>query len=221
MRVTVLANVIANCAARFDRFSACQWHWYRGGFEHALVHGFSQCWPKPSVPGVFVLTSSAPMRANKASGRCLTMVLCLLCAITLRSSAQPLPACFTEGELAYAAGEYALAVEFFEACVQASPHRAIFHHRLGRAYGRLAEESNWLSAMGLAKRTGKAFETAVSLDDTDAQAMLDLIRFYEQAPGFLGGGEDKAAALRVRFETLCTNPAQVQPAACSDDETIE
>lgn len=64
----------------------------------------------------------------------------------------------------------------------------------GRAYGRQAIEANIFSQPKWAGRTRDAWEKAVQLDPDLLDARFDLIQYYLQAPGFLGGGRDKAEA---------------------------
>jgi len=66
---------------------------------------------------------------------------------------------------------------------------------LGRAYGRRAETSNPLTAPGYAGKSRQALEKSVRLDPSNKEATGDLLDFYLEAPGFLGGGFDKAHAL--------------------------
>src|SRR6266699_720160 len=62
----------------------------------------------------------------------------------------------------------------------------------GRAYGEKADHASWFSAISLAKKTRKEFETAVQLDARNFSARQALIEFDCSAPGLVGGGEDKA-----------------------------
>ena len=99
------------------------------------------------------------------------------------------------------------ALEQFEAskneCEQAvnlDPQNAIDHLWLGRALGEVADRANFLSAYNLAKRARAEFEQAVELDPRNAEALADLGEFYSSAPGVVGGGSDKAAAIAERLE---------------------
>jgi tetratricopeptide (TPR) repeat protein len=47
---------------------------------------------------------------------------------------------------------------------------------------------------GLAGKTRTAFEKAVELDPNNLEARSALVEYYLRAPGFLGGGEEKARA---------------------------
>jgi tetratricopeptide (TPR) repeat protein len=86
---------------------------------------------------------------------------------------------------AVAAGEKAVALD---------TNNAIYHLWLGRAYGEKAEHSIFITAIRLAKRTRTEFERAVELQSTNLDAQSDLAEFFIEAPSFLGGGKDKAAA---------------------------
>jgi tetratricopeptide (TPR) repeat protein len=107
-----------------------------------------------------------------------------------------------EAAAAYDAENYEQAILLLEKAVETEPKCAECAHQLGRAYGRLAENTNWVSAIGLAKKSRVAFESAVELDPFHAQALEDLIRFYRDAPRFLGGDEEKADGLERRLLEL-------------------
>jgi len=79
---------------------------------------------------------------------------------------------------------------------------------LGRAYGRRAESSGPFTAPGLASRARQYFETAVQLDILNKQATGDLFDYYMGAPGFLGGGSNKAQELARKVSAA--DPAEGQ-----------
>lgn len=110
------------------------------------------------------------------------------------------------GESYFMMGEFKRAGEAFQKAVAAEPGRSNYYLWLGRAYGRRAETSNPFSAPGLASKARQNFERAVELDPRNVEAMNDLFEYYVQAPGFLGGGLDKAAALAARIRNL--DPAE-------------
>ena len=62
----------------------------------------------------------------------------------------------------------------------------------GRALGEKADRVSFIKAYGLAKRVKAEFETAVSLDPRNAEALSDLGDYYTEAPAIVGGGKDKA-----------------------------
>lgn len=85
-------------------------------------------------------------------------------------------------------------IEYGEKAVQLDPHKSDYQLWLGRAYGEKADSSSFVTAAGLAKKIRLSFEKAVELDGTNVDARTDLAEFYVEAPGFMGGGTDKAAA---------------------------
>ena len=106
------------------------------------------------------------------------------------------------GKSYYMSGHFKKASESFQRAVEADPGNSAYHLWLGRAYGRRAETSNWFSAPSLAKQAKSCFEKAVDLDPKNTEAINDLLEYYMQAPGFLGGGEDKARALADRLKQI-------------------
>ena len=62
----------------------------------------------------------------------------------------------------------------------------------GRVYGRQAMEANLLTKAKWAGRSRDAFEKAVELQPNLIEARFDLMQYYLLAPGFMGGGRDKA-----------------------------
>jgi len=85
------------------------------------------------------------------------------------------------------------------------PRNSLYQLWLGRAYGEKADHAGVLSATVLAKKVRTAFERAVELDPRSWEARTDLAEFYLEAPGIIGGGEDKARAQADAIAPL--NPA--------------
>ena len=102
----------------------------------------------------------------------------------------------------YAEERWDAAVSECERAASLDPKNGTYQLWLGRAYGEKAEHSSWLTAIGLAKKTHTAFEKAVQLDPQNVQAHSDLSEYYIEAPGFLGGGTDKAAAQANTVEKI-------------------
>jgi tetratricopeptide (TPR) repeat protein len=76
--------------------------------------------------------------------------------------------------------------------VELQPNNSGYHRWLGRIYGEKAERANPFSAAGLAVKTRDEFRRAAELDPTDANAGVDIAEYYLEAPGIMGGGQDKA-----------------------------
>ncbi|HVH73272.1 MAG TPA: tetratricopeptide repeat protein [Candidatus Dormibacteraeota bacterium] len=88
--------------------------------------------------------------------------------------------------------EHDAAIRSAEKAVALDPENSIYHEWLGKAFGEKADHAGWFSAISLAKKTRKEFQTAVELDNRNFSARQALIEFDCSAPGMVGGGEDKA-----------------------------
>ena len=106
------------------------------------------------------------------------------------------------GKSYFIMGDHKKASEAFERAVAAQPENSTLHHWLGKSYGRRAETANVFLAPGLASKARQSFEKAVGLDGKNIEAINDLFSYYLEAPGFLGGGLDKAEALSKRIQSL-------------------
>jgi tetratricopeptide (TPR) repeat protein len=98
--------------------------------------------------------------------------------------------------------QFEAAVALYEKAIALTPNDAELHYRLGAAVGRQAEKAGALKMVGIAKKAKAAFERAVQLDPKHVNARMSLIAFYLMAPGFLGGGDDKALAQAVEVKKL-------------------
>lgn len=107
-----------------------------------------------------------------------------------------------EGKALFQMGEYKKAVETLQQAVRLAPQSGEAMHWLGKAHGRRAETASFLAAPKYAVDCRKAFESAVKLDPSNKEAWSDLFEYYLEAPGFLGGGLDKAEAAAKRIEQL-------------------
>jgi tetratricopeptide (TPR) repeat protein len=96
--------------------------------------------------------------------------------------------------------DYKKAAEYLEKAVVLAPSNSEYMLWLGRSYGRRAETSNWFTAGPQASKARQCFEKAVALDPHNNEALNDLFDYYLNAPGFMGGGVDKAEAIAKRIE---------------------
>jgi tetratricopeptide (TPR) repeat protein len=129
------------------------------------------------------------------------------------STVQPLvardaAALLLAGRAAYGLGDYKKATAFLEQAVARTPNSSSAWHWLGRAFGRRAETAFPLAAPGYASKARQHFEKAVQLDPANAEAVNDLFEYYLQAPGFLGGGLDKAENLLPKIKAI--DPAEYE-----------
>jgi len=96
-------------------------------------------------------------------------------------------------------GEYKKATDSFEKALVLEPSNSVYAHWLGRSFGRRAETSSPFTAPLHASKARQYFERAVALDPANEEAMNDLFDYYLQAPGFLGGGYDRAEQIAQRI----------------------
>jgi Flp pilus assembly protein TadD len=115
---------------------------------------------------------------------------------------------FWIGRSYFMLGEYKKSQEAFEKAVAASPRNSEYYNWLGKAYGRRAETSSFITAPSYAAKARDNLEKAVILDPHNSEAVSDLFEYYLDAPGFLGGGIDKATALSVKIGEM--DPAEGQ-----------
>ena len=102
----------------------------------------------------------------------------------------------------FAVEDWDRAMAACEKAVALAPNNSGYHLWLGRTYGEKADASSFFTAAGLAKKVRNEFERAVELDPNNVDARTDLAEFYLEAPGIVGGGQDKARAQAAKLATL-------------------
>lgn len=105
-------------------------------------------------------------------------------------------------------GDYKKATEAFQKALALEPRNSEYALWLGRSFGRRAETAAPFLAAAHASKARVYFEKAVALDPNSDAALRDLFDYYLEAPGFLGGGYDKAEAIAQRI--AARNPAEGQ-----------
>ena len=86
------------------------------------------------------------------------------------------------------------AVREFETAVRLDSDNSTHHLWLGRAYGQKAAHVSFFFAFSWARKVVKEFQTARRLAPDDTDVRFDLLEYYLNAPGIVGGGRDKAEA---------------------------
>ena len=120
------------------------------------------------------------------------------------------------GQNYYGQADYKRASEALEKALALDPGSSDICLWLGRTYGRRAETSNPLSAPMHASKARQYFEKSVRLDPKNLEAQSDMLEYYLEAPGFLGGGLDKAAVTASQMAEI--NPAEGYWALARIDE---
>jgi len=103
-------------------------------------------------------------------------------------------------------GEFKKASESYQQALTADPSNSDYEHWLGKALGKRAETASPFTAPSLASKARQHFEKAVALNHRNKEAVDDLFEYYLEAPGFLGGGLDKAARLAESIAAI--DPAE-------------
>ena len=103
-------------------------------------------------------------------------------------------------------GDFKEASGAFERSLALEPGNSNYALWLGRAFGRRAETASPFAAPRYASKARMYFEKAVALDPNNTEALNDLFDYYLEAPGFLGGGYDKAE--RIARAIAARNPAE-------------
>jgi tetratricopeptide (TPR) repeat protein len=138
---------------------------------------------------------------------------------------QPVPAKNIEtlellGQSYFMLGDYKKATESFEKAIAMVPptheQSSELYHWLGRTFGRRAETATFLTAPSNASKARQMFERAVQLDPHNGEAVNDLFDYYLEAPGFLGGGIQKAEELARHIAQLDAAEGQYAEAQIQD-----
>lgn len=112
------------------------------------------------------------------------------------------PAYALAGKSSFMQGNLGQAGEYFQKAINLEPGNSEYVLWLGRTWARKAEHANPFSAPRDASHARDCFEKAVALDPRNVDALDDLFAFDLDAPGFVGGGLDKAEAIARRIEVL-------------------
>jgi len=102
------------------------------------------------------------------------------------------------GKSYYKLGDYKKATRALEQAIEQDPNNSDYFDWLGKIYGKRAETSSFMTAWSYAGKCQKNFERALELDGKNLEAIDDLFEFALNAPGFVGGGMEKAAAVSER-----------------------
>jgi tetratricopeptide (TPR) repeat protein len=125
---------------------------------------------------------------------------------SLLQGAKDAASLFLLGRDKYMLAEFKKATDYLQKAVAAEPDNSQYLDWLGRAYGKRAQTASPLSAPGLASKSRQMFERAVTVNPKDTDALADLFEYYLEAPGFLGGGYDKAEAVAEKMSAV--DPAE-------------
>jgi tetratricopeptide (TPR) repeat protein len=92
------------------------------------------------------------------------------------------------------------AADWFEKATKMNPNSSVYFDWYGRALGDRAVHASKFKLPFLAPKVKGAFERAVALDPNNLDAREDLIQYYVQAPGFVGGSKQKAREMAMEIK---------------------
>ena len=98
------------------------------------------------------------------------------------------------GQLALERDDPDQAVKWLEQAVALAPGKSAYLLALGDAYSIAVNNVSVFSKAGVAEKCLAAYDKAVALDPDNLDARARRIEYYRHAPGFVGGGMDKAYA---------------------------
>src|SRR5262245_3960705 len=91
-------------------------------------------------------------------------------------------------------GDVKAAMEYAEKAVALDGSNADYHLQLAEVVGQKAQKAGPIKGIGLGKKFRKEAETAIKLDPRQIDARFDMMMFYREAPGIIGGDNKKAKA---------------------------
>jgi tetratricopeptide (TPR) repeat protein len=113
---------------------------------------------------------------------------------------------FLRGQDYFMMGDFKKSVDALQKATNLDAKNSEYMDWLGRAYGKRAETGSPLLAPSNASKARQAFEKSVQLNAKNTEALSDLFDYYLEAPGFLGGGFDKASQVADQLATV--DPAE-------------
>src|SRR5687767_1170442 len=153
-----------------------------------------------TTAAMLVAGSAELERARQLFGR--SQYQAAVSALTPVANAADGPTQELLGKSYFMLGDFKKAADAFDRATAVNPNSSVYFHWLGKAQGRRAETSSPFTAPAYASRARNAFEKAVELDRRNIEAINDLFSYYLEAPGFLGGGLNKAADLAERIKAI-------------------
>lgn len=98
--------------------------------------------------------------------------------------------------------ELEAALKLAEKLVESDASNAAYHVQLAAVLGHMAEKASVFKQLGLARRTRKELETALSLDATNLDALYGYMMYLHGAPSFLGGDKTKASQYAEKIAVI-------------------
>ena len=120
----------------------------------------------------------------------------------LKATPDDVDANYYDAACALALDDPARAVARLEHAAALAPKEGRIQNLLGDAYGLSALKSGVFGKMGLARKCAAAYQRAVELEPSSVAFRLSYLGFCREAPGFVGGGSERAYAQAAELRKL-------------------
>jgi tetratricopeptide (TPR) repeat protein len=128
-----------------------------------------------------------------------------------KSSSDYAAAQYYLGRIAFDKKQFDDAADYFKNATEANPNSCDYYNWLGDAYAAIGSDASFFTQMSVGPKALKAWERATKLDSKNINARASLVGAYMQAPGFMGGGEDKAKAIGSELLVLLDEAFKTTP----------
>lgn len=152
-----------------------------------------------------ILYISMNMSIKTSLYKLITALLCAFAFSGIAIANAESESLFNSGLAHFEDEKYSEAIKKLEVAVEIEPQVAEYHHVLAKSYGREAEKTNWFKAISYAKKTLVHLEIAAELDSQNIDILDDLMDYYREAPGFLGGDTKKANKIEDLINKISTS----------------
>jgi tetratricopeptide (TPR) repeat protein len=106
------------------------------------------------------------------------------------------------GQISFRKKEFDKAEGYTEQAIDGNKNVAKYHVAMSNVIMRLISNASMIKQASLASKLRNHLEEAVRLNPNDMNSSIILVGFYKQAPGIMGGGDDKAKALADQISKL-------------------
>ena len=103
-------------------------------------------------------------------------------------------------------GDHEEALQLAEAAVRANPKKAAYRLQLARVLSDEINSASLFQKISIAKRVDAQLDIAMKLEPGNPDCLFGKMIYYEQAPGILGGGKNKAHRLAEQIGRI--NPSK-------------
>lgn len=106
------------------------------------------------------------------------------------------------GQISFRKKEFSKAEDYLEQAIDVNENVAKYHVAMTNVIMRLISSASMIKQASLASKLRNHLEEAVRLDPNDMNSSIILVGFYKQAPGLMGGSDEKAKALANQITKL-------------------